>query len=53
MTCVATVVGHSFGEFVALALEGHYNIQTITCGAPVLDLLSSSGTNRHRHLFDP
>ncbi len=47
---VQRIVGHSLGGAVALALQKTHQIKTVTCGAPVI---SASGGERHRALFDP
>ena len=55
MSGVDIVVGHSLGGSVALTLADQYDLESITYGAPVIDLnpFDSSGSNRHRHGGDP
>ena len=52
---VDIVVGHSLGGSVALSLADAYGVQSVTYGAPVIDLspVDSSGSRRHRHVGDP
>ena len=52
---VDIVVGHSVGGSVALSLADKYDLESITYGAPVIDLnpFDSSGSNRHPQGGDP
>ena len=55
---INTVVGHSFGGFVALELQNNYKDRfpkSRTYGAPVINLLGSDSEHaeRYRNWFDP
>jgi len=50
---VDTVIGHSLGGSVALALAKNYGLQSRTYGAPVLDLNPFQRTDRYRYILDP
>ena len=52
MKGVSTVVGHSLGGSVALALARHFSVSPVTYGAPVVDF-GPGVEHRHRHWFDP